>query len=157
MDEPKIEYAQFDVVRLVHIKNVKYLSGPPGRVTSPKGEWTIVGFVDRDAVLAKQSTLIRVPVGDVVRIAEYDKRLFYSRLAQASKPGLDVAQAIAKEFNMPYQTAKAMLVSLGLPLLVDKERYLHRAIARVKRSLNKTEAPNGNEGQGQEERESEGV
>ena len=63
---------QFDVVQLIDEKHVTYVSGPRGMSASPKGNWSVVGFVDIDVILAKESTIIRVPLQYVRKIAAYD-------------------------------------------------------------------------------------
>lgn len=67
-------FKQNDIVRLLRIDRVKYLSGPKCRPASPKGEWVIVGGLEReqDLVLAKDATIIRIPISDVTKIADYD-------------------------------------------------------------------------------------
>lgn len=127
-----MEYRQFDVVRLIHTRRVKYLSGPSERATAPKGEWSIVGFVERDAVLAKQSTIIRVPVGDIERIAEYDKKVLVDKLKNTGKPQIDVAQSVSKILGITLEKAKAMCKKHNVPLVVDSKFYEDKAIERLK-------------------------
>ena len=83
---------QFDVVRLIHTKNIKYLSGPPGRPTSPKGDWTIIGFVDKECILAKQSTVVRVPYSDVKLLASYQPSVLGKKLSEEWKRKMSLAQ-----------------------------------------------------------------
>jgi hypothetical protein len=127
-----MEYRQFDVVRLISDQRVKYLSGPPGRATAPKGEWSIVGFVERDAVLAKQSTIIRVPVGDIERIAEYDKKVLADKLKSVGKPQIDVVQSVSKILGIALDKARALCKQHKVPLVVDSKFYEEKAIERLK-------------------------
>ena len=127
-----MEYRQFDIVRLIHTRRVKYLSGPSERAASPKGEWSIVGFVERDAVLAKQSTIIRVPVGDIERIAEYDKKVLVDKLKNVGKPQIDVVQSVSKILGMTFDKARELCKKHKVPLVVDSKFYEEKAIERLK-------------------------
>ena len=127
-----MEYRQFDVVRLIHTRRIKYLSGPSERATAPKGEWSIVGFVERDAVLAKQSTIIRVPVEDIERIAEYDKKVLVDKLKNTGKPQIDVVRSVSKVLGMTLDKARALCKKHKVPLVVDSKFYEDKAIERLK-------------------------
>ena len=62
---------RFDLVRLLTIKNVKYVSGPAGRAASPQGVWSVIGNVGVMIFLAKEDTVIEIPIIDIVKIADY--------------------------------------------------------------------------------------
>ena len=65
---------RFDLVALKSTKNVKWLSGPPRRPSSPKGAWSVVsGVSGRDMLLlAKEDTMIQIPVNDVIKVGDYN-------------------------------------------------------------------------------------
>jgi hypothetical protein len=65
-------FRQNDIVRLKDEKHVKYVSGPKGRPATPKGDWIVVGSMGADLMLARNNTIIRIPMVDVVKIASYD-------------------------------------------------------------------------------------
>ena len=66
-------FRQFDIIQIITTKGIKYLSGPEGHTTSPHGNWTIVGFVGPDAILAKENTLVRVPLTDIKKVCCFFK------------------------------------------------------------------------------------
>lgn len=72
MDNSK-EIRQLDRVQILTTRNVKYLSDLPGQVVDPHGFWSVVGFVSKEALIAKGSALIRIPVKDIRKVGEYDK------------------------------------------------------------------------------------
>lgn len=122
---------QFDVVRLVHTRNVKYLSGPSGRATAPKGDWTIVGFVDGDCLLAKQSTIIRVPPADIVLIASYNMQAFGNKLTDTRNANLDVVQAVSKKFEISHEKAIDLCKRNKIPLKVESRAYVDKALKKL--------------------------
>jgi len=65
---------RFDLVILKSVQNVKWLSGPPSRPTSPKGVWSVVSGVGgrKMLFLAKENTMIQVPVLDVTKVGDYN-------------------------------------------------------------------------------------
>lgn len=65
------EIKQFDLVQIRTTKNIKYLSSEKGCATSPHGNWSVVGFIKREALLSKQGSLVRVPVSDLILIGEF--------------------------------------------------------------------------------------
>lgn len=65
-------YKQFDMVHILTTKGIRYLSGPQGAPANPNGNWSIIGFIENDVMLAKDSTIVRVPVSDVRKIGSYD-------------------------------------------------------------------------------------
>ena len=129
-------YRQFDVVRLLKTDSVTYLCGPSGRATAPKGEWTVVAFVEGDMILAKQSTIVRVSPSDVVKIADYDLGLFVEGLQQAGKPKIDVVQAVSKTFDISQKDALDLCKKYKIPLKVDAKKYEERAINKLRKILN---------------------
>jgi len=130
-----IEYRQFDIVRLLRIDKVKYMSGPRGRAASPKGEWSIVGFVDGEAVVAKQGTIIRIPVGDIVRIAEYSKDELFTKLKQTGKPSLSVPKAAARMLGVPEAKILALCQEHKIATIVDSKAYETKAIEKLRKLL----------------------
>jgi hypothetical protein len=66
---------RFDLVRILSIDNVKWLSGPAGRPASPHGNWSVVaGIGDKELLISKDETLVRIPKKDVALIASYDNQ-----------------------------------------------------------------------------------
>lgn len=130
-----MEYRQFDVVRLIHTKNVRYMSGPPERATSPKGEWSIIGFIETDAILAKQSTVIRIPTSDIERIAEYDRQALVDRLKNTGKQRIDIVQEVSKILNITSDKARELCKKHKIPLIVDSKFYEQRAIERLRDAI----------------------
>jgi len=59
------------------------MSAPPGQATNPNGNWSIVGFVKSDALIAKERTLARVPIADLRKVASLNKAEFYKKLNRA--------------------------------------------------------------------------
>jgi hypothetical protein len=73
-------------------KGVKYLSGPSGLPANPNGNWSIVGFIESDAMLAKDSTIIRIPLSDIKKIGSYS-----------------INSIIDKMFNPQYFSARGLI------------------------------------------------
>lgn len=130
-----IEYRQFDIVRLVHTKNVKYLSGPKGRAASPKGEWSIVGFINGDAILARDNTLLQIPVSDIVRIAEYNKDALLNKLKQAGQPTISVSKAASQALGVSEAKILALCQEHKIPTIVDSKAYETKAIEKLRKVL----------------------
>jgi len=130
---------QFDVVRLVHTKNIKYLSGPSGRPTAPKGDWTIVGFVDNDCILAKQSTIVRVPPSDIILIASYSMQTFDKKLSEVGNANLDVVQAISKMFEISPDKAIELCKRNKIPLKVESRAYVDKALKKLTEIMKENE------------------
>ena len=69
----EVQFKQLDRVQLRTTKNITYLSAPPGSIASPQGAWSVVCVVGAsELMLAKDTTMIRVPVADVLKIADHN-------------------------------------------------------------------------------------
>ena len=72
MSNPK-EIRQFDRVQILTTRNVKYMSDLPGHTVDPHGFWSVVGFISKEALIAKETALVRIPIKDVRKVADYDR------------------------------------------------------------------------------------
>jgi pSer/pThr/pTyr-binding forkhead associated (FHA) protein len=64
-------FKQFDIIQLKTTKRVKWMSGPPNQTISPKGNWSVVGILGEELVVCKDSTIIRIPHQDTIKIGDY--------------------------------------------------------------------------------------
>lgn len=111
---------QFDIVRIVSTQRVQYLSAPSGDVVSPHGNWSIVGFMGGDAVLAKDQALIRIPINDVKKVAIYDPDWFYKQLKLTNNKKLfNVVQIVSEELGINTEQAKEILLTHNMPFKVN--------------------------------------
>jgi hypothetical protein len=63
---------RFDLVRIKTTKNITFLSGPASRPANPNGIWVVYAGVDDDEIiLTRKETIIRIPITDTIRVAEY--------------------------------------------------------------------------------------
>lgn len=44
-----------------------------GQIPDPQGFWSVVGFVSKEALIAKGTALVRIPIKDIRKVGEYDK------------------------------------------------------------------------------------
>lgn len=56
------------------------MSDLPGHNTDPHGFWSVVGFVSKEALIVKGTALVRIPIGDIRKIGEYDKNTVLENL-----------------------------------------------------------------------------
>jgi len=63
---------QLDIVHIVTTRNVRYVSGPPGAIPDPNINWTVAGNIGTDLLLSGNGVVIRIPVSDVKKIADYN-------------------------------------------------------------------------------------
>jgi hypothetical protein len=144
MEKQDIVLNQFDVVRLLRADNVKYLSAPPGRATAPRGEWSVVGFIDRDCLLAKQTTIIRVHPSDVAIIARYNLRGLVAKVKETGTPRIDVTASASKVLNISSNQVLKLCKEHRIPTHVDSQVYEKKAIERLKNVLNMEVKGDGN-------------
>lgn len=63
---------RFDLVSIKTIGRVKWLSGPASRPATPQGNWVVIcGIGKNELMLSKDETLIRIPILDVFKVADY--------------------------------------------------------------------------------------
>lgn len=62
---------RFDLVKISSIEKVVWVSGPSGRPASPQGTWSVIGNVGEILFIAKDETVVQIPVNDVIKIADY--------------------------------------------------------------------------------------
>ena len=76
---------QFDQVQIVTTKNVCYLSAPPDVVPDPSGVWSVAAIInDSEVLLIKKNATIRIPMMDVLKIAEFELNNVFNRLGRLS-------------------------------------------------------------------------
>jgi len=63
---------QFDIVKILSVKGIRFLSGPQGKATDPNGLWSVVGIIGTDVVIAKDETIVRAPLSAVSKVASYE-------------------------------------------------------------------------------------
>jgi len=66
---------QFDIVKILSVKNIRFVSGPPGKRAAPQGYWSVVGFIGSDILIAKDETIVRAPLSAVSKVAAFDKNV----------------------------------------------------------------------------------
>lgn len=76
---------RFDQVRIITTRNVNYLSAPLGAETNPSGVWSVVAVLnDQELLCARNSMLIKIPIGDVLKIAGYNVEMITKNLGKLS-------------------------------------------------------------------------
>ena len=138
---------QFDIVQIITTKQIKYLSGPQGHASGPNGNWSIVGFVGNDAILAKESTLVRVPLTDIRQVGGYNIDKLLDRLSTTgylNNDDINVSSYISKELNIDIAKARRMLLDYNLKLTVKSEQERDQIAQKVKELCQKTKKKNPN-------------
>jgi hypothetical protein len=64
---------QFDIVRILSVRGIKFLSGPPGKPADPNGYWSVVCFIGSDIIIAKDETIVRAPLSAVSKVASFER------------------------------------------------------------------------------------
>ena len=62
---------RFDIVRLKTIERVTWLSGPASRPASTQGNWSVVAGIGDEVLVAKDETIARIPITDIIKVADY--------------------------------------------------------------------------------------
>lgn len=81
-------FRQFDIIRIITTKNIKYLATPDGVDVSPHGEWSIIAIVGgKEALVCKDGATCKVPLSDVELIAEYNLENLLEKLNGEKREG----------------------------------------------------------------------
>ena len=76
---------QFDQVELLSTRHITYLSDRPGQIPSPHGVWSVIGIIDGTLLLSKGTALVRVPIIDVRKVANYDLDTVFTALEKVKE------------------------------------------------------------------------
>ena len=126
---------QFDVIQIITTKRIRFVSGPPGHATDPHGSWSVVAFVGADVLAAKDSTIVRVPISDVRKIANYDMAGIKSQIEAAGftkRTAINMPDHISKTLQMDIAQARTMLLDYNYRLNVESEAERDQITQKVK-------------------------
>lgn len=133
-------YNQFDIVQIITTKRVKYLSGPKNYTTNPHGNWSVVGFVDNEILIAKDQTMVKIPVQDVRKVGSLDKDEFFKKLETAGfKPQVAISMApiVSKRLSIGIDEAKSILTRYNFREEVSSREECEMIINRIRRLIEK--------------------
>jgi hypothetical protein len=82
---------QFDLVEILSAKNIRFVSGPPGKPAKPQGLWSVVGFIGSDIVIAKDETVVRAPLSAVSKVASFNTDIEQLKRTKRLKEDMDGA------------------------------------------------------------------
>jgi hypothetical protein len=128
-------FKQFDIVQIITTKGIKYLSGPPGHSTNPHGNWSIVGFVGSDAVLAKENTLVRVPLKDLRRIGQFNIENLYGKMSMTGylkEDAINMPSHISDILGITIAEARQLLLDYNFKINVESEYERNQITERIK-------------------------
>lgn len=131
---------QYDIVRIITTKRIRYLSAPPGITITPHGNWSIVGFIANEAIIAKQNTLIKIPVSDISKIGGMNLEKFHQQLFNAgyiTTNKIDMFKAIHDKYpKMTHREIEKFMLSYNIPKTVETESEKERLIDKITEILN---------------------
>jgi len=87
MDTQSTKFSRFDQVKIVTVRNVHYLSAPPGSVVSPKGVWQVSAAIGDELLLVKGNATIKIPVTDVLKVVDYNVNAVTAKFGRLSEYG----------------------------------------------------------------------
>lgn len=131
-----------DLVQIVTVQNVKWLSGPKGTKPSPHGYWSISHFIGADAIVAKDGTLVRIPVSDIRRVGSLTVNHVLEQLANVGKPQaeyIDMIDVLAKDFGWDHMKAKMFLRRYGLPTDAKTQEHKNKLLERSRQLAEENE------------------
>lgn len=132
MDETELPdpLNSLDLVQIKTVKNVSWLSGPKGTKPSPHGVWSISHFLGADAIIAKDGTLVRIPVSDIQRVGTLTLNHVYEQLQNAGKTDeyIDMIDVIAQDFEWDHMKAKMFLKRYGLPTDAQSQEHQEKML-----------------------------
>jgi len=83
--DKQIKISRFDQVRLLSTVNINYLSAPPGTQLDPNGIWSVSAIVGNELLLVKNNIVIKAPIANVLKIADYDLQSLFNQLGKLSR------------------------------------------------------------------------
>lgn len=124
----------WDIVNIMRVDRIQFRSGPPGSPISPHGNWVIVGFVGAEALIAKDGTIVKVPISDIKRVGVFTKPDDVMKALKdidSQKSTIDMVDIICKELGWDEVKAKKFLIRFNLPLQAMNEQHSQRIVERV--------------------------
>jgi len=130
------EFNSLDVVQLTTTKNVEFMSGPKGQTPNPNYYWSIVGFIDGQAILSKEGTIIKAPMSDIRRVGESGVDHVMKRLAAVNKTNyIDVVNHVSQMLEISPTRIKSIIRRYHIPNRATDQNQLERITDRVKEIL----------------------
>jgi hypothetical protein len=128
---------QLDIVQLLRTNRINFLSGPKNYVTSPHGNWTVVGRIKDDVIIAKDQTLARVPIVDVRVVGVYSIDDAMSRIRNAGIEGsqIDMVKYLSDQLHWPVEAIPKLLKRFGFPKYAVNEQHRDRIQEQLTRLL----------------------
>lgn len=128
------EIRSSDIIQLITTKNIKYLSSPAGKATTPQGNWIVTGFIKNEVVATKEGTIIKVPISDIRKVASYSIDELLNNLKKPLDGDfINLVDRISKERQWKPDFTRKILFKYNLPLSVKTEQE----VASVLQHLNK--------------------
>jgi len=92
-------YEQFDAVRITTTKNVNWLMDLPGQVPDPNGVWHVVCTYPKygELLVQKNTAMARVPISDVVKVANYSLEKVFDSLSKTSEKYLKKPEKLEED------------------------------------------------------------
>ena len=75
-------FKQLDQVVILKTSSIRWMSAPKGNATTPDGIWTVIGVVDTDLVISKDTTIIRIPYTDAKVVASYSLEIVKKKIGE---------------------------------------------------------------------------
>jgi hypothetical protein len=133
------EFNSLEIVQLITTQNVKFMSGPAGQKPDPNYYWSIVGFVGDDVILAKESTIIRVPTTDIRRVGTYSVDHLMNRLADVNKTNyIDAIEHVSQELKISPTRVKSIMRKYHIAEKTTTKEHLERIVERISEILEAT-------------------
>lgn len=131
------EIRSSDIIQLITTKNIKYLSSPAGKATSPQGNWIVTGFLNNEVIATKEGTIIKVPISDIKKIASYSINELLNNLKKSlqDSDSINVVTRISKERQWKPDFTRKILFKYNLPLFVQTEDEVASVLQHLKKVL----------------------
>jgi hypothetical protein len=87
----RTSFEQFDFVRLITTRNVKWMMDVPGQMPDPNGLWNIVCLFPKtgEMLVQKDTALAKVPASDVKKVANFSLEKVFEKMDNSKKRFLD--------------------------------------------------------------------
>lgn len=113
------------------------MSSPPGKATTPQGNWIVTGFVNNEVIATKEGTIIKAPISDIRKVASYSINELLENLKNVApnNSAINVVDRISKEMQWKPDFTRNFLFKHNLPLSVKTEQEFKNALEHLKKVL----------------------